>query len=40
MSFLMAGARSAVIHSPHPAASLAEITRIYGIRNWIEQGYK
>jgi hypothetical protein len=26
--------------SPHPAASLAEITRIYGIRNWIEQGYK
>jgi len=26
--------------SPHPAAGLAEITRIYGIRNWIEQGYK
>ena len=26
--------------SPHPAASLAEITRIYGIRHWIEQGYK
>jgi hypothetical protein len=26
--------------SPHPAASLAEITRIYGIRNWIEQSYK
>jgi hypothetical protein len=26
--------------SPHPAASLAEVTRIYGIRNWIEQGYK
>src|SRR5713101_5048150 len=26
--------------SPHPAASLAEIVRIYGIRNWIEQGYK
>jgi hypothetical protein len=22
--------------SPHPAAGLAEITRIYGIRNWIE----
>jgi hypothetical protein len=26
--------------SPHPAASLAEIVRIYAIRNWIEQGYK
>ncbi len=26
--------------SPHPAADLAEITRLYGIRNWIEQGYK
>ena len=26
--------------SPWPAASLAEIVRIYGIRNWIEQGYK
>src|SRR6185369_8241446 len=26
--------------SPHPAASLAEITRIYGIRHWTEQGYK
>ncbi len=26
--------------STHPAASLAEITRIYGIRNWIEQSYK
>jgi hypothetical protein len=26
--------------SPHPAASLAEITRIYGIRHWIEQSYK
>src|SRR5262249_16496639 len=26
--------------SPHPAAPLAEITRIYGIRHWIEQGYK
>ena len=23
--------------SPHPAAGLAEITRIYGIRHWIEQ---
>jgi hypothetical protein len=22
--------------SPHPAASLAEVTRIYGIRHWAE----
>jgi hypothetical protein len=26
--------------SPHPAADLAEVTRIYGIRHWTEQGYK
>jgi DDE superfamily endonuclease len=26
--------------SPHPAAPLAEIVRIYAIRNWIEQSYK
>ena len=26
--------------SPHPAARLAEIVRLYGIRNWIEQSYK
>ena len=26
--------------SPHPAADLAEITRIYAVRNWIEQSYK
>jgi DDE superfamily endonuclease len=26
--------------SPHPAAGLAEIVRIYSIRNWIEQSYK
>jgi hypothetical protein len=26
--------------SPHPAADLAEITRIYGIRHWAEQSYK
>jgi len=26
--------------SPYPAAGLAEITRIYGIRHWIEQSYK
>jgi SRSO17 transposase len=25
---------------PYPAAELAEIVRIYGIRNWIERGYK
>src|SRR5436190_831086 len=26
--------------SPHPAAGLAEIVRIYGIRHWTEQSYK
>jgi hypothetical protein len=26
--------------SPHPAAGPAEIVRLYGIRNWIEQGSK
>jgi SRSO17 transposase len=26
--------------SPHPAADLAEIVRLYGIRHWIEQSYK
>jgi hypothetical protein len=26
--------------SAHPPAGLAEITRIYGIRHWIEQSYK
>ena len=26
--------------SIHPAAALAEIVRLYAIRNWIEQGYK
>jgi hypothetical protein len=26
--------------SPHPAASLAEVVRIYGIRHWAEQSYK
>ena len=26
--------------SPHPAADLAEVMRICGIRHWIEQGYK
>jgi hypothetical protein len=26
--------------SPHPAAGLAEIVRLYGIRNWTGQGYK
>ena len=29
-----------VAESPYPPADLAEIVRIYGIRNWIEQGYK
>ncbi|NUP47741.1 MAG: hypothetical protein HOW97_10570 [Catenulispora sp.] len=26
--------------SPHPAADRADIVRIYGVRPWIEQGYK
>jgi hypothetical protein len=26
--------------SPHLAASLAEVVRIYGLRNWVEQSYK
>jgi hypothetical protein len=26
--------------SPHPAADLAEIVRLYGLRNWVEQSYK
>ena len=26
--------------SPHPAADLAEVVRIYGIRHWTEQAYK
>jgi hypothetical protein len=26
--------------SPHSAAGLAQITRLYAIRNWIEQSYK
>ncbi len=26
--------------SPHPAAGLAEIVRLYAIRNWIEHSYK
>src|SRR5205814_7858783 len=26
--------------SPHPAAGLTEIVRIYGIRHWTERGYK
>jgi DDE superfamily endonuclease len=26
--------------SPWPAAGLAEVTRIYGLRHWVEQGYK
>ena len=26
--------------SPYPAADLAEVVRCYGLRNWVEQGYK
>jgi hypothetical protein len=26
--------------SVHPAADVAEVVRIYGIRHWVEQGYK
>ncbi|MFD8396729.1 hypothetical protein ACFV2N_48295 [Streptomyces sp. NPDC059680] len=26
--------------SRHPAASLAEVVRIYGLRHWVEQSYK
>jgi hypothetical protein len=26
--------------SPHPAASLDEVVRIYGLRHWVEQSYK
>jgi hypothetical protein len=26
--------------SPHPAADLAEVTRIYGIRHWTQESYK
>src|SRR5438270_512341 len=26
--------------SPHVPADLAEIVRLYGLRNWVEQGYK
>jgi hypothetical protein len=29
-----------VADSPHPPADLAEIVRLYGLRHWIEQGYK
>ncbi|WP_037935334.1 hypothetical protein [Streptosporangium roseum] len=32
------GARAA--SSPHPAADLTEIVRLYGLRTWIEQGDK
>jgi hypothetical protein len=26
--------------SPHTPADLAEVVRLYGLRNWVEQGYK
>jgi hypothetical protein len=32
--------RAARAGTAHPAADLVEITRIYGIRHWIEQSYK
>ena len=28
------------LNSPLPAADLAEVVRCYGLRNWVEQGYK
>jgi len=27
-------------HSPHAVADLTEVVRCYGIRHWVEQGYK
>ncbi|WP_371750497.1 hypothetical protein OG302_43005 [Streptomyces sp. NBC_01283] len=27
-------------HSPHPAADLTEVVRLYGLRHWAEQSYK
>nr|WP_311700418.1 hypothetical protein [Streptomyces sp. DSM 41699] len=32
--------RGGLGNSPHPPADLAEIVRLYGLRPWIEQGYK
>ncbi|MEU7864261.1 hypothetical protein [Nonomuraea sp. NPDC049141] len=29
-----------VAESPHPPADLAELVRLYGLRHWVEQGYK
>jgi hypothetical protein len=29
-----------VADSPHASADLAEVVRLYGLRNWVEQGYK
>ncbi|MEV4250114.1 hypothetical protein AB0J63_42765 [Streptosporangium canum] len=31
---------SAAAGSPHPPADLAQVVRLYGLRGWIEQGYK
>ncbi|WP_435889265.1 IS701 family transposase [Streptosporangium canum] len=31
---------SAAADSPHPPADLAQVVRLYGLRGWIEQGYK
>ncbi|MGN9838226.1 hypothetical protein ACTMTI_08900 [Nonomuraea sp. H19] len=29
-----------VAESPHPPADEAELVRLYGLRHWVEQGYK
>ena len=35
----MIAGRPHKLASPHPAADLGEVVRIYGIRHWTEQGY-
>jgi hypothetical protein len=37
---LPAPGSSRAANSPHPPADLAEVVRLYGLRNWVEQGYK
>ncbi len=37
---LPAPGSSRVATSPHAPADLAEVVRLYGLRNWVEQGYK
>lgn len=34
------GTRRAIEHPALPAADLAEVVRLYGLRMWVEQGYK